>query len=170
MPKEIDNIRRDREKTSVEKKMWLLSGMFVCALLQNRMQNINNGNEKAELMFDQHDLMPQLMERLEVNCDWYDGLYRVDRSDRFDRIVNKGDDFRVNSMTTPLVQVSDVICYVYRRHLEINRDPKNLNNDDKEFIQSLIDILEPHREKLENISDSQCYSLFRQIAHPQWTI
>ena len=169
-PEEANRTRRDGDKTSIEKMMWLFGGMFVCALLQNRMQNIGNGNEKAELRFDDHSLMPQLLKRLKVSCKWYDGLYDADESNRFDRIANKGDYLGFDSRTSPLVQVADVISYVYRRHLEISNDPTKENNDDREFIQGLFNIMEPHRERLENISDSECYRLFKQIAHPYWSI
>lgn len=160
-----------KEKHSTQTASWLFSSMFICALLQNRMQNLEDGNQKAEIEFDDHPQMSRLSDRLKFNCDWYDGLYRVDGPNRFDRIVNKEkEDISVDSRESPLVQAADVVSYVYRRHLEICGGQSEREEGEAKFIRDLIGILEPHREKLGNLPKSDCLDLFKEIAHPSWAV
>ena len=162
--------RREKDKDHVQKSSWLFGSMFTCALLQNKMQNMKDGRQKSEIEFDNHSLMPQLSDRLRFGCDWYDGLYQVDGSNRFDRIVNKEENLGVDSRNSSLVQAADVISYVYRRYLELNEGKKEREDGEREFIQDLFEILEPHRENLGNMPDSDCLNLFTKLVHPFWTI
>lgn len=166
----IELVRREKDKYSAQKASWLFCSMFTCALLQNRMQKLDDGNQKAKIEFDNHSQMSRLSNRLKFNCKWYDGLYRVDESDRFNRIVNKEDDIGVDSRSSPLVQAADVLSYAYRRHLELREGQQEREDGEREFIQGLIDILEPQREKLGNLPKSDCLDLYKKLAHPSWTI
>lgn len=166
----VELVRRERDKDHIQKTTWLFGSMFTCALLQNRMQKLGDGNQKSGIEFDNHSLLHQLSDRLKFNCDWYDGLYRVDESSRFDRIVNKNGDLGVDSRSSPLVQTADVVSYVYRRHLELCAGQAERESEEREFIQGLVDILEPHRERLGNLPSSDCLDLFKKLTHPSWTM
>ena len=166
----VESARRKNDRDHAQTASWLFGSMFTCALLQNRMQNLEDGSQKAEIEFDNHPQMYRLSNRLKFNCEWYDGLYRVDGPDRFDRIVNKEDNVGVDSISSPLVQAADVVSYAYRRHLEICGGQSEREEGEAKFIQGLIDILEPHREKLGSLPGSDCLDLFKKLAHPSWTI
>ena len=167
----VDLARRENDRDHAQTASWLFGSMFTCALLQNRMQNLEDGTQKAEIEFDDHPQMSRLSDRLKFNCDWYDGLYRVDGPNRFDRIVNKEkEDISVDSRKSPLVQAADVVSYVYRRHLEICGGQSEREEGEAKFIQDLIGILEPHREKLGNLPKSDCLDLFKELAHPSWAV
>lgn len=166
----VELVRREKDKDHIQKTTWIFSSMFTCALLQNRMQKLEDRNQKSVIEFDNHSLLRQLSNRLKFNCDWYDGLYRVDESNRFDRIVNKKGNLGVDSRNSPLVQAADAVAYVYRRYLELCAGQSEREDGEREFIQGLIDILEPHREKLGNLPSSDCLDLFKKLAHPSWTM
>ena len=166
----VELARRENDRNHAHTASWLFGSMFTCALLQNRMQNLDDGNQKARIEFDNHPQMSRLSERLKFNCEWYDGLYQVDGPNRFDRIVNKEENIGVDSRNSPLVQTADLVCYAYRRHLELGEGQQEREDGEREFIQGLIDILEPYREKLGNLPSSDCLNLFKKLAHPSWTM
>lgn len=166
----VESVRRENDRNHAQTASWLLGSMFTCALLQNRMQDLEDGRQKAEIEFDNHPQMPRLLDRLKFGCEWYDGLYRVDGSSRFDRIVNKEENIGVDSRSSPLVQAADVVSYVYRRHLEICGGQSEREEGEASFIQDLIEVLEPHREKLGNLPRSDCLDLFNKLVHPSWAI
>ena len=166
----VESARRENDRDHAQTASWLFGSMYTCALLQNRMQKLEDGNQKAVIEFDNHPQMSRLADRLKFNCEWYDGLYRVDGPSRFDRIVNKEDDIGVDSRSSPLIQAADVVSYAYRRHLELGEGQKEREDGERGFIQGLIDILEPHREKLGNLPKSDCLDLYKKLAHPSWTI
>ena len=166
----VELVRREKDKYSAQKASWLFCSMFTCALLQNIMQNLEDRNQKAKIEFDNHPEMFGLKKRLKFNCEWYDGLYRVDGSDRFNRIVNKEGNIGVDSRNSPLIEAADIVSYAYRRHLEICDGQNEREEGEAKFIQGLIDILEPHREKLGNLPSSDCLDLFKKLAHPSWTM
>lgn len=165
----VESARRENDRDHAQTASWLFGSMFTCALLQNRMQDLEDGNQKAEIEFDDHPQMSRLSDRLKYNCEWYDGLYRVDGPNRFDRIVNK-EELGVDSRSSPLVQAADLVCYAYRRHLEICDGQREREEGEAKFIQDLIGILEPHREKLGNLPKSDCLDLFNKLVHPSWAM
>ena len=166
----VNLVRREGDRYRAQRASWLFGSMFICALLQNRMQNLDDGSKKAKIEFDNHSQMSRLSNRLKFNCKWYDGLYRVDGISRFDRIVNKEEYLGVDSRNSPLIEVADIVSYAYRRHLEICGGQSEREEGEAKFIQILIDILEPQREKLGNLPKSDCLDLYKKLAHPSWTI
>ena len=160
---------------------WLAAGMFTCALVQKKMQSVKNSKGLTVVIMDDNKAeMPQLSDGL-YNADaWHDGLYQLrgtkrgkkiwlprSASDRFDHIVNTA--FAIKSHHSSLVQVADGICYVYRRHLEM----KSLGEaypGEAAFYQSLVNILEPQREKLGQAPETPCVEFYRAAKHPEWAL
>lgn len=160
---------------------WLAGGMFTCALVQKKMQRVKNSKGLTVVIMDDNKVeMPQLSEGLYDADAWYDGLYQLPRtrrgkriwiprteSDRFDHIINTA--FAIKSHHSSLVQVADAICYIYRRHLEL----KSVGEDwpgEADYYQSLVDILEPQREKLGHAPDAPCVAFYEAAKHPEWVL
>ncbi|QJD18053.1 DUF3800 domain-containing protein [Paracoccus sanguinis] len=160
---------------------WLAGGMFTCALVQKRMQSKEKSKGLTVVIIDDNKAgMPQLSDGL-YNADaWYDGLYQLrgtkrgkkiwlprSKSDRFDHIINTA--FAIKSHHSSLVQVADAICYVYRRHLEMKSSGEAYPGE-AAYYQSLVDILEPQREKLGQSPDAPCVTFYKAARHPEWAL
>ena len=84
------------------KNYWLASAMFLCGVVQKRMQAVSESKGlTVVIMDDNKQEMPGLSEALHKNSAWYDALYQVQEekrgvkrwvprtdADRFDQIVN----------------------------------------------------------------------------------
>lgn len=160
---------------------WLASAMFTSALVQKKMQGVANSKGLTVLIMDDNKAeMPKLSDGL-YDCDpWYDGLYQCrgklrgksvwrprKRRDRFDHIINTA--FAIKSDHSSLVQVADAISYVYRRHLEL-KSVAEAYAGEQAYYQGLIDILEPHREKIGQSPAAHCVVFYRAAQHPEWSL
>lgn len=160
---------------------WLASAMFTCSLVQKKMQAVEKSKGLTVVIMDDNKFeMPKLSEALHASSAWYDGLYQVKGirrgvsqwiprtgTDRFDQIVNTA--FAIKSDHSSLVQVADAISYVYRRHLELVVAAEEWAGE-KQYYASLIDILEPHREKIGNCCPAACTTFFNQARHNAWKL
>lgn len=160
---------------------WLAGGMFTCALVQKKMQGVKNSKGLTVVIMDDNKFeMPQLSDGLYEADAWYDGLYQLrgskrgkkiwlarNKSDRFDHIVNTA--FAIKSHHSSLVQVADAICYVYRRHLELNTADEAWPGE-AAYYESLVDILEPQREKLGQSPEAPCVAFYKAAKHPEWAM
>ncbi|TYO91167.1 DUF3800 domain-containing protein [Oceanicella actignis] len=160
---------------------WLAGGMFTCALVQKKMQGAQKGKGLTVVIIDDNKKeMPAISDGLYDADPWFDGLYQRRGSkrgkklwlprtpgDRFDQIINTA--FAIKSHHSSLVQVADAICYVYRRHLEL-LDCNEAYPGEREFYQSLVEILEPAREKLGQCPQAPCVDFYRAAKHPGWTL
>ncbi|KJS27347.1 MAG: hypothetical protein VR75_03355 [Hyphomonadaceae bacterium BRH_c29] len=160
---------------------WLAGGMFTCSLVQKKMQNTKNGKGlTVAIMDDNKAEMPQLSDGLYKADSWYDGLYQSRRtkgrkktwlprkvSDRFDHIINSA--FAIKSHHSSLVQVADAISYVYRRSLELSTGAEAWVGE-RAYYQSLVDILEPQREKLGQVPDVPCTKFYNAAKHAGWVL
>jgi hypothetical protein len=82
-------------------------------------------------------------------------------------IINTG--FSVKSEHSCLVQVSDAISWVYRRHLEL----KALNEafvGEKDFYTELVGMLEPERITLGLTPNCAARQFFDAARHPEWKL
>ncbi len=124
--------------------------------------------------------MPSFSKELYTKNDWFDGLYEVKKTDsrpgweprnhkdRFDQIINTA--FSIKSDHATLIQVADVICYVYRRHLELTSLPETWHGE-KVFYRELFQLLESKRHKLGNCpSDRPCVKFYKAIKHTEWNL
>lgn len=160
---------------------WIASAMFVSALVQKKMQGVSNSKGLTVVIMDDNKReMANLSDGLYRCNPWYDGLYQCrgtkrgkrvwlerKQKDRFDQIINTA--FAIKSDHSSLVQVADTLSFVYRRHLELKNEQEAYAGE-RAYYQSLVDIIEPQREKLGNSPDEQCVNFYREACHPEWAI
>ncbi|WP_226623177.1 DUF3800 domain-containing protein [Alloyangia pacifica] len=160
---------------------WVASSMFTGALVQKKMQRESNSKGLTVVIMDDNKVdMPKLSDGLYNGSEWYDPLYQVrgkkkgkttwiDRKpkDRFDQIINTA--FAIKSDHSTLVQVADVICYAYRRHLELKSRAENYAGE-QAFYNDLVGILEPQREKLGQTPTEAAVTFYRAACHVDWAI
>jgi hypothetical protein len=160
---------------------WIASAMFTSALVQKKMQGVANSKGLTVLIMDDNKAeMPKLSDGLYDCAAWYDGLYQCrgkqrgknvwlprKPKDRFDHIINTA--FAIKSDHSSLVQVADAISYVYRRHIELKSQPEEYPGE-QAYYQGLVDILEPHREKIGNTPNVPCVAFYDAAQHPEWAL
>lgn len=160
---------------------WPVSAMFLASLVQKKMQlKPKNKGLTVFIMDDNQRYMPSFSEELYTKNDWFDGLYEVRKTgsrpgwkprnhkDRFDQIINTA--FSIKSDHATLIQVADVICYIYRRHLELTSLPETWRGE-KVFYRELFQLLETKRHKLGNCpSDRPCVKFYKAIKHTEWNL
>ncbi len=160
---------------------WLAAGMFTASLIQKKMQVVKASKGLTVVIMDDHKMeMPGLSNGLYNADPWYDGLYQERKTrrgksfweprnpeDRFDQIINTA--FAIKSDHSSLVQVADVIAYVYRRYLELKSQPEKYVGE-KDFYEALVRILEPKRTKLGQTPKEPCVAFYKSAAHPNWVL
>ena len=160
---------------------WLCGALFTSCLVQKKMQTIKNGKGLTVVIMDDNKReMPRLSDALYQGDPWFDGLYRMQgkkrgrtvwiertNADRFDHIVNTA--FAIKSDHSSLVQVADAISYVYRRHLELTSASEEWPGE-SDYFSSLVDILEPSRQKIGRCPSKACVNFYTQAKHPEWTL
>lgn len=160
---------------------WLAGALYTSCLVQKKMQTVSNSKGLTVVIMDDNKAeMPAISDSLYDADPWFDGLYRVQKrrrgvlgwqprtsNNRFDHIINTA--FAIKSNHSSLVQVADGISYVYRRYLELTVDEEAWRGE-RAYYQSLVDILEPQREKLGRCPDAPCRAFFRAAKHPEWEL
>ncbi len=160
---------------------WLSSAVFTSCLVQKKMQGVSNHKGLTVVIMDDNKReMPNLSDALYQGDPWFDGLYQIqgkkrgktvwiDRkeTDRFDHIINTA--FAIKSDHSSLIQVADAICYVYRRHLELNAVDEEWAGE-QDYYAGLVEILEQNQEKLGRSPNEACVQFFNQAKHPEWNL
>jgi hypothetical protein len=160
---------------------WLAAAMFTSSLIQKKMQGVKASKGLTVVIMDDHKMgMPGLSNGLYDADGWYDGLFQERKKirgkavwvprkpgDRFDQIINTA--FAIKSDHSSLVQVADVIAYVYRRHLELKAQPEKYVGESA-YYEMLVGILEPQREKLGQTPNEPCVTFYKATVHPDWAI
>ena len=160
---------------------WQISAMFIASLIQKKMQGKEKGKGLTVFIMDDNKVeMPSFSDKLHAKSEWFDGLYEVrqtgkkqgwkprSQKDRFNQIINAA--FAIKSDHATLIQVADVICYVYRRHLELT-STQEACNDEKKFYSDLFRLLEKHRLKLGHCpADRECVKFYNAAKHSQWKL
>lgn len=160
---------------------WLASAMFLCSLVQKKMQGQQkNKGLTVVIMDDNKQEMSKLSDTLYKGSPWFDSLYKVRskgkkagtwipraQDDRFDQVINTA--FAIKSNHSSFIQVADAISYVYRRHLELTNGEESWPGE-QDYFQALIAILEPSRQKLGQCPDEPCMRFFQQAKHPEWAL
>ncbi len=160
---------------------WLACSMLVASLIQKKNQKETNNKGLTVLIFDDNKMhMPKLSDGIYLANPWYDGLYALPRTvrgntiwavkanDRFDHIINTA--FAIKSEHSSLVQIADMLSYIYRRHLELYNDNEAYPGE-KDFYSSLVTSLEPKRIKLGRTPPQAPSVVFYNAAkHPNWNI
>jgi Protein of unknown function (DUF3800) len=160
---------------------WLASAMYTTCLLQKKMQGIKKGKGLTVVIMDDYKKeMPKLSDGLYQTNPWFDGLYKKQRKkngetvwhprtmkDRFDQIVNTA--FAIKSDHSSLVQVSDAIAYVYRRHLELGSAVETWTGE-KAFYNDLVSTLEPARAAIGRCPGEPSVEFYKAARHPDWNL
>ena len=132
------------------------------------------------VMDHHHQCMPSLSDGLYKSDPWYDGLYKVrkifrgkktwqDRTNtnRFDQIVNTA--FAIKSEHSTLVQVADVISYIYRRHLELQSSKEAYEGESK-LYKSWVSKLEKNREKIGRTAPCEALEFYKSVVPEGWDL
>jgi len=160
---------------------WIAGAMFVSSIVQKKMQSVTNSKGlTVVIMDDNKQEMANFSEGLYRSHEWYDGLYQcrgkkrgesvwLDRKpkDRFDQIINTA--FAIKSNHSSLVQVSDALSWVYRRHLELTAEVEAYAGE-QAYYQGLVNIIEPQREKLGRCPNVPCVKFYEAARHANWAI
>lgn len=181
----LKSLRSEKFKRSnqdIDTREYVAAGMFICSLIQKKLQVLKGGNVRATVMFDEGGNIKRINELIKGRSEWYDGLYQVrqaqskggiwlprDSEDRFDHIADRSV-FCADSKKALLIQAADAVSYIYRRHLELMDDSTEGWPGEHSTIESLINILEPNREKLGDTPDSDCVDFYNSIKHPNWEL
>ena len=161
-------------------RYWQVSAMFIASLVQKKMQVMKKGKGLTVFIMDEHQgEMPWFSDELHKKNEWFDGLYvRKNgqkqnwkprrQEDRFDQIINTA--FAIKSEHATLIQVADVICHVYRRHLEIT-STGGKRDEEQQFYAGLFQLLENHRYNLGRCpTDRPCVSFYEKAKHRNWKL
>lgn len=129
-------------------------------------------------MDDNKKGMPALSYAIYEGDSWFDGFYQMRTAirrkwvprtaeDRFDNIINTA--FAIKSDHSSLVQVADILSYVYRRNLELRTNGEAYEGE-RAFYQELVALIEPARAKLGQCTDCEALTFYRRIAPDGWRL
>ncbi|NKD78096.1 DUF3800 domain-containing protein [Haematospirillum sp. H1815] len=160
---------------------WISSAMFIACLVQKKMQAIKNGKGLTVFVVDDKKThMTTLSEELHEGHPWFDGLYQIrgkrngksiwierNKENRFNQIINTA--FAIKSNHSTLIQVSDVISYVYRRHFELKICDESWEGE-KDYFKDLVDVLDLERVRLGQCPSLPCVKFYKAATHPEWAL
>jgi hypothetical protein len=160
---------------------WLSAAMFIAALVQKKMQDGPRNKGMTVLICDDNKQeMPNLADTVHEAPPWFDPIYQkyrrkrdvaawqnIREGERFDQIVNCA--FAIKSHHSSLIQVADVVSYVYRRHLELKTGKETWDGEQKYFA-ALVDKLEPRRELLGRNPGGPCIEFYQAACHKDWKL
>ena len=164
-----------------------IGGMFICTLVQNRIQNPTDETGHTFVVFDNHGANSHVNRMLKSGRNWVDGISQVletknneepsnsaKKTVLFDQIIDKTV-YAVQAKLSPHVLMADMVSYVYRRHLNLMNlegiEGKEKWTSERKFIKELVDILEPQRCKLDDIShavDEEFLDFYEKVKHSGW--
>lgn len=181
----FDNVKNQLEKENYSHENNItrtLGGMFICKLIQDRVRNPSNELERTFVVFDNHGANSHVNRMLDSGRDWTDGIRQVletrtdkDSSDatgnivQYDQIIDRTV-YGIQSKLSPHVQMADMVSYIYRRKLNLVNS-RELWRGEKAFVRSLVNVLEPQRCKIEDLSsevDAEFTEFYERIKHPEW--
>lgn len=160
---------------------WVGAAMFIAGLIQKKNQSLSNNKGLTVLIFDDNKVdMPKVSDQLYRSDPWFDPLYQVKKSfrgnrswqtvkpeNRFDHIINTA--FALKSEHSSLIQVSDAVSCVYRRHLQMKSVAEAWTGE-AAYIQSLVDKLEGKRQKLGQNAGGDCIDFYQTTKHTGWVL
>ena len=163
------------------KDKWTASAMYVSSLIQKKMEGVKGNKGLTVFVMDHnHQCMPSLSDGLYKSDPWYDGLYQVrkrfrgkqkwqERTDtnRFDQIVNTA--FAIKSEHSTLVQVADVISYIYRRYLELQNNEEAYEGE-TDLYNTWVRKLEKNREKIGQTAPCEALEFYKDVAPDGWKL
>lgn len=160
---------------------WHAAGMYVAGLIQKKHQDDQANKGLTVLVMDDNKMeMANLSDAIYAPDPWFDCLYQRRKikkgkatwvartaADRFDHIVNTA--FAIKSTHSSLVQVSDALSYVFRRHLEL-RTANEAYAGEAAYYLGLTNLLNPRREKLGQGPECDARNFYRAIAPDGWAL
>ena len=160
---------------------WHASGMYVAGLIQKKHQDDPANKGLTVLVMDDNKMgMANLSDAIYAPDLWFDCLYQRRKlnkgkvvwlprtaDDRFDHIVNTA--FAIKSTHSSLVQVSDALSYVFRRHLELRTENEAYGGESAYYL-SLVNVLNPRREKLGQGPECEARNFYRAVAPEGWVL
>lgn len=162
----IENIPNIRESNSYH----IMSSMFLVSLIQKLNHQHKNNKGLTVTVFDRCDKfsnkISEIIHRRDKN---FDNLYKTKKNKdkktdeikedlRFDQIINNA--FHIDSKQSSFIQLADCICYIYRRHLEIQSGSSQSFSGEKDLYESWIERLETRKEKMKLSSNNSEISIF----------
>jgi len=174
-------VNKDKNGRPFSGNKWLASAMFICSLVQKKMENVKGKKGLTVFVMDHnHQHMPLLSDGLYKSDPWYDGLYQIRKTirgkaqwlgrtseNRFDQIINTA--FAIKSEHSTLVQVADVISYVYRRYFEL-QDPKEAYDGEAQLYKTWFSKLENSREHLGQTAPCGALEFYQAIVPKGWKL
>lgn len=160
---------------------WHAASMYLSCILQKNMQKIAGQKGLTVLIMDDNQAgMPALSDAIYAVDPWFDGLYQLrgtkrgksiwvprTEDNRLEQIVNTA--FAIKSDHSSLIQIADVLAYVYRRHLEVLAAGEGWPGE-ADFISELFDLLETKRKKLGQHPDCDAAAFYKGIVPDGWNI
>lgn len=164
-----------------------IGGMLICTLVQNKIQNPTDETGRTFVVFDNHGANSHVNRMLKSGRNWIDGIRQVletknkeepssnvGKTVLFDQIIDRTV-YAIEAKLSPHALMADMVSYVYRRHLNLMNlegiESKEKWTGERKFIRELIDILEPQRCKLNDIShavDNEFLDFYEKIKHSGW--
>jgi Protein of unknown function (DUF3800) len=159
---------------------WVACSLFTTCMIQKKNQKQPNNKGLTVLIFDDNKVhMPKLLDGIYKPDGWFDGIYAQKRivrgksvwgvkpANRFDHIINSA--FAIKSEHSPLVQVADILSYIYRRHLELFNVAEAYVGE-QVYYQELVAVLEPKRQKLGQCPNEPAVAFYKAAKHANWGI
>lgn len=166
------------EELPFGREPWVAAAIFIGALIQKKMQKEKKNKGLTVLIFDDNKMfLPKVSNLLYTTPAWFDGLYQQRRGNknwtpvkpenRFDQIINSA--FAMKAEHSSLIQVSDAVSYVYRRHLEL-MDEDECWEGEKEYYQTLAIKLDKKREYLGRTPRMSSFEFYDRAKHDSWRL
>lgn len=179
LPTFIENIKD--KSLPFGKDKWIAAAMYISCLIQKKMESVKGHKGLTVFVMDHnHRCMPSLSDGLYKGDSWYDGLYQIRKkirgkqtwqertvTNRFDQIVNTA--FAIKSEHSTLVQVADVISYVYRRNFELQNSEEAYKGE-ADLYKAWISKLEKNRENLGQTAPCEALEFYKNIAPDGWKL
>lgn len=158
------------------------TALFIASLVQQKMQDEDGNKGLTVLICDDNRMdMSALSDHLYTASPWFDPIYQrgvkkkgfptrwraVQPDERFDRIVNTG--FAIKSHHSSFVQVADVVCYVYRRDLELHTEDEAWEGE-REYFAGLVRKLDERREHVGKGRAGSCIDFYGEARHAEWSL
>ena len=155
-----------------QKSYWVTASMFIACHIQKDNQKIKNNKGHSVLIIDNNSMyMPLLSDSIHKASVWYDGLYREpdSKNKRLSCIINTA--FSINSKHSSLIQVADILSYLYRRHIELfTRNEKY--KGERDFYYNLTNKIEKKRKRIGRFpnQNTDAVKFYQSIVPNGWRI
>lgn len=173
--------RRVRERGKMD--YWHASGVLMCASVQEKMSSLKKEIGNCLIISDDQNKVNRLNELLHKGDPWFGNIYSqksfnsrsakvqsTHKNSQFDRIINKTV-VRINSRYSPHIQVADILCYIYRNHIEcLNCESGETCNEKIALFSEVAGLMDNQREKFGKFSQSDSGTFYTKVTKKGWKI